>query len=111
MVQDGQSAKPELHWAVDVHSRIVRAARRAEASSLASGSEKPTAKVRIGSLTIGAIRAASPLESIPSDRNSPSGTSLIRWLRTAFASRARTLRPQSSRVPGAPSSVVTGNRQ
>src|SRR2546427_6754101 len=25
IVQDGQSAKPELRWAVDVHSRIVRA--------------------------------------------------------------------------------------
>src|SRR2546426_366961 len=50
--------------------------------------------------TMGAIRAASPLESIPPERKSPSGTSLMRWLRTAPSSRALTSRARGGGARG-----------
>src|SRR6266436_4292829 len=87
-----------------------RAATRAKGSSLLAGASKPTANVWMRSLAIGAMRAASPVESSPSDRNRPSGTSLMRWLRTVASSRSERSAARCAK-PGEGSSGPVGRDQ
>src|SRR5215813_901888 len=50
-------------------------------------SVKPTEKVRTGLLELRAIRATTREESIPPDKKTPIGTSLIIWRFTACSSK------------------------
>ena len=81
-----------------------RAASLANSSSFASRSSNATENVLIGSLTIPLINAAIADESIPPDRNMPSGTSDIRRSRTDVRNSSRHSSMYSaSRFAGPPS--------
>jgi hypothetical protein len=78
-------------------SRSRRAVSAAGPVSHQSGwSENPTVKLR----TCGECLAASPATAVlssPPDRNSPTGTSAIRWSRTAASSVSRTASTTAAR--------------
>jgi hypothetical protein len=83
------------------------ATRRAYVSSFASRSRKATEKVLIGSATIPLITAAMADESMPPERNIPSGTSAISRNRTDVRNNSAhsSMRSASRRPDSAPSSA------
>jgi hypothetical protein len=84
---------------------------RAYCDSSYCGSLKPIEQVRIFPAPISRIIATTALESMPPERNAPSGTSETRRLRTASRSRSRSSASHVSGEPSGRRSPASGTSQ